>query len=39
MLIEGDVVEHNGLLVTSAGARGLEYTTLADVEHSLVEID
>jgi hypothetical protein len=38
-LIEGDVVEHNGLLVTSPVRAALEYTTLADVEHSLVEVD
>jgi len=35
----GDVVEHHGLLVTSPERAALEYTTLADVEHSLVEID
>ncbi len=35
----GDLVERDGLLVTSATRAALEYTTLADVEHSLVEID
>ena len=35
----GDVVERNGLLVTSPARAALEYTTMADVEHSLVEID
>ena len=39
MLVDGDVVERNGLLVTSATRAALEYTTAADVEHSLVEID
>ncbi len=38
-LLEGDLVEHNGLLVTSAARAALEYTTLADVEHCLVEFD
>ena len=38
-LVDGDVVEHNGLLVTSPTRAALEYTTLTDVEHSLVEID
>ncbi len=35
----GDIVERNGLLVTSAVRAALEYTTVADLEHSLVEID
>jgi hypothetical protein len=38
-LIDGDLVEHNGLLMTSATRAALEYTTLADVEHCLVEFD
>jgi hypothetical protein len=36
---EGDIVEHNGLLVTAPVRAALEYTTIADVEHSLVEVD
>lgn len=39
VLADGDVAERNGLLVTSPVRAVLEYTTLADVEHSLVEID
>jgi len=39
VLVDGDVVEHNGLLVTSPVRAALEYTTVGDVEHSLVEID
>ena len=39
LLLDGDVVESNGLLVTSPARAALEYTTIADVEHSLVEID
>ena len=39
VLAPGDVLELNGLLVTSATRAALEYTTVADVEHSLVEID
>ena len=38
-LAAGDVTELNGLQVTSAVRAALEYTTVADVEHSLVEID
>jgi hypothetical protein len=38
-LADGDVLERDGLLVTSATRAALEYTTLTDVEHSLVEID
>ncbi len=38
-LLEGDVVQRNGLAVTSAVRALLEYTTVADVEHSLVEFD
>ena len=37
--MDGDVVERNGLQVTSPVRAALEYTTVADVEHSLVEID
>ncbi len=39
VLMDGDVVERNGLLVTSPVRAALEYTTVGDVEHSLVEID
>jgi hypothetical protein len=39
VLGDGDVVELNGLQVTSPVRAALEYTTVADVEHSLVEID
>lgn len=38
-IIEGDIVERNGLAVVSATRAALEITTLADVEHSMVEID
>jgi Transcriptional regulator, AbiEi antitoxin len=38
-LAEGDVARRNGLTVTSAVRAALEYTTVTDVEHSLVEID
>jgi hypothetical protein len=36
---DGDVVQHKGLLIMSPVRAALEYTTIADVEHSLVEID
>ena len=36
---EGDVVPHKGLAVMSPVRAALEYTTLTDVEHSLVEVD
>jgi hypothetical protein len=39
VLAEGDVVVRNGLQVTGPVRAALEYTTVADVEHSLVEID
>ena len=39
LLAEDEVVERNGLLVTSAVRAALEYTTTTDVEHSLVEVD
>jgi hypothetical protein len=39
VVLDGDVVEHTGLLVTSPVRAVLEYTTIADVEHSLVEVD
>jgi hypothetical protein len=39
ILADGDVVERNGLSVTSAVRAALEYTTTTDVEHSLVEVD
>jgi hypothetical protein len=39
VLLAGDLVERNGLLVTSPVRAALEYTTVADVEHSLVEVD
>lgn len=35
----GDVVEAHGLQVTSPARAALEYSTVADVEHSLVEFD
>jgi hypothetical protein len=38
-VVNGDLVQRNGLLITSATRAALEYTTLADVEHSLVELD
>jgi hypothetical protein len=38
-LLKGDVVQHRGLLVMSPVRAALEYTTVANVEHSLVEID
>jgi hypothetical protein len=38
-ILEGDVVQHRGLLVMSPVRAALEYTTMANVEHSLVEID
>ena len=39
LLIDGDIERRNGLLVTSPARALLEYTTIADVEHSLVEVD
>ena len=36
---DGDVIERGGLLVMSPTRAALEYTTIADVEHSLVEVD
>ncbi len=39
VLKDGDVVTLSGLAVTSAVRAALEYTTVADVEHSLVEVD
>lgn len=39
VLADGDVVDLNGLAVTSAVRAALEYTTVTDVEHSLVEVD
>lgn len=39
LLLPHDVVVRNGLAVTSAVRAALEYTTVADTEHSLVEID
>lgn len=35
----GDIVERHGLLVTSPARAVLEYSTIADVEHTLVEVD
>ncbi len=35
----GDIVERNGLQVTCPERAALEYSTIADVEHSLVEFD
>jgi len=39
VLLDGDAVERNGLVVMSPVRAALEYTTVADVEHSLVEVD
>jgi hypothetical protein len=39
VLVDGDVVEHNGLFVMSATRTALEVTTLFDVQHSMVVID
>jgi hypothetical protein len=39
VLLDGDAVELNGLVVMSPVRAALEYTTVADVEHSLVEVD
>jgi hypothetical protein len=38
-ILDGDVVMRNGLAVMSPVRAALEYTTLTDVEHSLVEVD
>lgn len=39
VLLGDDVVERNGLAVTSPVRAALEYTTIADVEHCVVEFD
>jgi hypothetical protein len=39
LLLDGDVVERNGLTVMSPVRAALEYTTLTNVEHSVVEVD
>lgn len=39
VLVDGDVVERNGLFVMSATRTALEVTTLLDTEHSMVVID
>jgi hypothetical protein len=39
LLLDGDVVERNGLKLMSPVRAALEYTTLTNVEHSLVEVD
>lgn len=36
---DGDLVERDGLLIMSPVRAALEYTTISDVEHSLVEVD
>ena len=39
LLLDGDLQEHKGLAVVSPARAVLEYTTVTDVEHSLVEVD
>jgi len=39
VVLDGDLIKRQGVLVTNPVRAGLEYTTVADVEHSVVEID